>query len=243
MPNRIIKESIHTSKTVNAMTDFQFRLWINLITYVDDFGRGSADPELIKGFVFPRRKRLSEADILKGLDDLAGMGCIHLYDVDGESYFYFPNWSAHQRIQTKQSKFPEPVHGDSPCVTVGHGGSPSESESEKEYKSESENEEVRARYGTYKNVFLTEEQYERLKKEFPRDYEKRIDAVSAYCQSTGKTYKDYLATIRNWARRDEEKGRSEFSQYGSFDADEFSDAAFKRAQKALERRKDDNNDA
>ncbi len=54
MPNRIIKDSIRTSKSINAMSDFQFRLWAYLITYVDDYGRGSADPELLKGFVFPR---------------------------------------------------------------------------------------------------------------------------------------------------------------------------------------------
>ena len=97
----MIKDSIRTSKTVNAMTDFQFRVWVYLITYVDDYGRGSADPELIKGFVFPRRKRVSESDIEKALAELAGMGCISLYDVDGESYFCFPNWGSHQRIQSK----------------------------------------------------------------------------------------------------------------------------------------------
>lgn len=135
MPNRIIKESIRTSKTVNAMTDFQFRVWVYLITYVDDYGRGSADPELIKGFVFPRRKRISESDIGKTLAELAGMGCISLYDVDGESYFCFPNWGKHQRIQTKKSKFPAPIHGESQSSTVSHRESRPESESESENNS------------------------------------------------------------------------------------------------------------
>lgn len=140
MPNRIIKDSIRTSKTVNAMTDFQFRVWVYLITYVDDYGRGSADPELIKGFVFPRRKRVSESDIEKTLAELAGMGCISLYDVDGESYFYFPNWGAHQRIQNKKSKYPAPDCENSRLLTVGHGESPPESESESKSKSEYESE-------------------------------------------------------------------------------------------------------
>ncbi|MBQ7825187.1 MAG: hypothetical protein IJ337_02390 [Clostridia bacterium] len=48
MPNRVIKESIRTSKGVNSLSAFQFRLWVYLITYVDDYGRGSADPELLK---------------------------------------------------------------------------------------------------------------------------------------------------------------------------------------------------
>lgn len=109
MGNRMIKETIRTSRTVNNMTDFQFRLWMYLITYVDDFGRGSADPELLKGLVFPRRKRVTESDIRTALAELAGMGCVNLYDVDGEPYFYFPNWGEHQRMRTKREKFPAPA--------------------------------------------------------------------------------------------------------------------------------------
>lgn len=141
MPNRIIKDSIRTSRTINAMTDFQFRLWVYLITYVDDYGRGSADPELLKGFVFPRRKGVTDATIEKALTDLANSGSILLYEVDGESYFCFPNWGDHQRIQTKRSKFPAPSDGVLKKVTVSHGESPPESnpiQSESEYKSESE---------------------------------------------------------------------------------------------------------
>lgn len=128
MGNRMLKESIRTSRTVNAMTDFQFRVWAYLITYVDDYGCGSADPELLKGLVFPRRKRLSESDIKDALDGLAGMGCIHLYDVDGESYFCFPNWGEHQRVQAKKRKFPEPpkLNGNSRKVTVTHSELPPE---------------------------------------------------------------------------------------------------------------------
>jgi hypothetical protein len=129
MPNRIIKDTIRTSKSVNALTDFQFRVWLYLITYADDYGRGSADAELLKGFVFPRRKGITEGQIQKALDDLANIGMISLYEVDGESYFCFPNWGKHQRIQARKEKFPAPPHGDLPLPTVTHGDSPSESES------------------------------------------------------------------------------------------------------------------
>jgi len=128
MPNRIIKESIRTSKSVNALSDFEFRLWLYLITYVDDFGRGSADPEIIKGFVFPKRKGVTESQIEKTLSALANTGMIVLYEVDGDSFFYFPNWASHQRIQTKVSKFPDPEENSiSPSSTVSHGESPLES--------------------------------------------------------------------------------------------------------------------
>lgn len=128
MGNRMLKETIRTSRSVNSMSHFQFRVWIYLITYVDDFGRGSADPELLKGLVFPRQKNLTESSIETALTDLASIGCIRLYEVDGESYFYFPNWAQHQRIQQKKSKFPEPpqVHASPQKSTVDHGGSPPE---------------------------------------------------------------------------------------------------------------------
>lgn len=61
---------------------------------------------------------------------------------------------------------------------------------------------VRHKYGQYNNVLLSDKDMEKLKDEFPFDWAERIEKVSEYCASHGKTYKDYLATIRNWARRD-----------------------------------------
>lgn len=63
----------------------------------------------------------------------------------------------------------------------------------------------RHRYGQYKNVMLSDKELETLKEEFPADWQARIERVSEYCASSGKNYKSYLATIRNWARRDKEK--------------------------------------
>jgi hypothetical protein len=149
MGNRMMKETIRTSKTVNSMTDFQFRTWVYLITYVDDYGRGSADPELLKGFVFPRRKGVTEQTIAKTLAELATIGSIRLYEVDGEAYLCFPNWSEHQRIQQKRSKFPEPPDDfdASQKSTVSYGDIPSETkpnqteyETEIEYETEVETE-------------------------------------------------------------------------------------------------------
>ena len=117
MPNRIIKDSIAKSESISGLTDFQFRLWVHLITYVDDYGRGDARPAIIKGACFPFRDRLTNKDIEKGLADLAGAGCVGLYKVDGKPYLYFPNWEQHQRVRQKVSKCPSPddcddVHQD-----------------------------------------------------------------------------------------------------------------------------------
>jgi len=57
-------------------------------------------------------------------------------------------------------------------------------------------------YGTYQNVLLSDEEMQKLQSEFPSDWDDRIERLSEYIASTGKKYKDFLATIRSWARRD-----------------------------------------
>jgi hypothetical protein len=68
--------------------------------------------------------------------------------------------------------------------------------------------ETRHKFGEYQNVLLTDSDMQKLKAEFPNDWERRIERLSAYMASTGKGYKNHPATIRNWARRDEEKNAS-----------------------------------
>lgn len=51
-------------------------------------------------------------------------------------------------------------------------------------------------------MFFTEEQYEKLQDLFPKDYEERIQKLDDYIQSSGKKYKDCLATLKNWARKE-----------------------------------------
>ena len=79
---------------------------------------------------------------------------------------------------------------------------------------------IRHKYGAYNNVLLNDEELEKLKAEFPNDWKERIEKVSEYCASTGKAYKNYLATIRNWAKRDKQKceksasvAKSKFNNY------------------------------
>lgn len=60
---------------------------------------------------------------------------------------------------------------------------------------------VKRAYGEYVNVKLTDADLSKLKADFPADWQERIERLSTYMASTGKTYKNHLATIRNWARR------------------------------------------
>ncbi len=87
-----------------------------------------------------------------------------------------------------------------------------EKEKEKEKETEKEKESIEAdkpptrhRYGAYENVLLSDEEYAKLKAEFPTDYAQRIERLSEYIASSGKKYKSHLATIRSWARKDGQK--------------------------------------
>lgn len=122
MPNRIIKESAFLSDTVAALSDFEFRLWVGLLTYVDDAGRGDARPAVIKGRIFALRDRVTVKDIDTAVHGLADKGCISLYTVGGKSYFYFPTWSDHQRIRDVKPKYPAPEESDGLCHSAADCG-------------------------------------------------------------------------------------------------------------------------
>jgi hypothetical protein len=61
---------------------------------------------------------------------------------------------------------------------------------------------TRHKYGSYNNVLLTDEDMVKLYEEFPMDWSGRIERLSEYIASTGKKYKNHLATIRSWAKKD-----------------------------------------
>lgn len=99
-----------------------------------------------------------------------------------------------------------------PPVTPGKGGLPSRTQAEADAEADADAEKeavnkagkplTRHKYGSYKNVLFTDEEYAKLQAEYPADYSERIERLSEYIASTGKSYKSHLATIRSWARKD-----------------------------------------
>lgn len=63
---------------------------------------------------------------------------------------------------------------------------------------------TRHKYGDNQNVLMTKEEHDKLSEKFPNDLEKRINNLSYYMASTGKSYKSHYMTIIAWARRDKE---------------------------------------
>ena len=63
--------------------------------------------------------------------------------------------------------------------------------------------------GTFGNVYLSEDDLERLKEKYPEDWEDKIDHLSCYMESSGKQYKSHLAVLLSWAAEDEKKAEEQ----------------------------------
>lgn len=101
-----------------------------------------------------------------------------------------------------------------------------QSTKEQSTKESSTKRETRHKFGEYKNVLLSDSDMEKLKTEFPTDWEERIERLSSYMASSGKSYKNHLATIRNWARRNREARKSTVSRETSSGFDKKIDADY-----------------
>ena len=61
---------------------------------------------------------------------------------------------------------------------------------------------IKRKFGSFENVELTDEEYQKLKDRFS-DYEEKIENLSSYIASKGAKYKSHYATILNWSRKDD----------------------------------------
>lgn len=107
MPNRIIKESICTSDTVDTLTWFEEVFFYRLIVTVDDFGRMDARPAILRSRMFPL-KTITDKQINDALNKLATVGIVQIYEWENRTYLQLVTWENHQRIRNQKSKFPAP---------------------------------------------------------------------------------------------------------------------------------------
>ena len=108
MPNRIIRESIRESYSIDALTPQAEVLFYRLITYADDFGYFKCDPRLVNKALFPLKEYTT--DMISGwLDEIAENEMILFYaGSDGKPYGFFINWSEYQKIRNNKPKYPAP---------------------------------------------------------------------------------------------------------------------------------------
>ncbi len=146
MPNRIIKESVCTSDSIDKLSWFEEVLFYRLIVNCDDYGRFDARPSIIKSRLFPLKETLTIKTVSGAIKKLEIAGLVTLYVFEGRPYLYLPTWDHHQSVRAKRSKFPAPENGlhasESNCMQMHADESicsrnPIQSESESISESES----------------------------------------------------------------------------------------------------------
>ena len=221
MPNRIIKESICTSDSIDELSWFEEVMFYRLIVNCDDYGRFDGRIPVIKNRLFPLKENITAESVKDGINKLASAGLVFLYETDGKPYLYLPTWNDHQNVRAKRSKYPEPVsnmntsaykcnHVNANVPVIQSNPIQSESLSESVSVSESEYE--------VQDVPDTNVGNTRSKRFVPPT----VDEVRAYCQErgncvnpqrfvdyyssngwmVGKTkMKDWKAAVRTWEQR------------------------------------------
>ena len=222
MPNRILKESICTSDSVDSLSWFEEVLFYRLIVNCDDYGRFDGRPAIIKNRLFPLKESLTAKAISKAVNTLVTAGLVVLYEFEGKPYLYLPTWNDHQNVRAKRSKYPSPegcviahenicnhMYADVPVIQ-------SESESESESKSKRDNAPAKHAYGEFDNVLLTDAELDKLKNRLT-DWAERIERLSQYLKNKPKKrYESHYATILTWAAKDaKENERNGAKQGGS----------------------------
>lgn len=218
MPNRILKESICVSDSINQLKWFEEVLFYRLIVNCDDYGRYDGRPAIIKNKLFPLKDDLTLKVVTDAINKLASAGLVILYKYEDKPFLYLPTWELHQTIRAKKSKFPPPeenlqaseiickqMHADaSRCKQMQANVPVIQSESESYSESYSEEAHASKRFS-----------------------EPTVEEVSAYCRERGNNIdpqrfvdyytsngwmvgrnkmKDWKAAVRTWEKQEYSTG-------------------------------------
>ena len=220
MPNRILKESICTSDSVDSLSWFEEVLFYRLIVNCDDYGRFDGRLAIIKNRLFPLKESLTAKAISKAVNTLVTAGLVVLYEFEGKPYLYLPTWNDHQNVRAKRSKYPSPegcvIAHENICNHMYADVPVIQSESESESKSKRDNAPAKHAYGEFDNVLLTDAELDKLKTRLA-DWAERIERLSQYLKNKPKKhYESHYATILTWAAKDaKEDERNGAKQGGS----------------------------
>jgi hypothetical protein len=111
MPNRILKDSICMSESIDNLSPEAEVLFYRIIVQCDDFGRMDGRLSVIRAKCYPLKIDFIGDEYISNLmHELIQNEMITIY-VDGEHYFIqIPSWDKHQQIRAKKSKYPEPTN-------------------------------------------------------------------------------------------------------------------------------------
>ena len=95
MPNRLLRESICRSDTIDVLTWFEEVMFYRLIVTCDDYGRFDARIKIVKNTCFPL-KDITEKDVEKALNKLSAVGLVRVYETQGRPTLQLVTWEQYQ---------------------------------------------------------------------------------------------------------------------------------------------------
>lgn len=104
MPNRIIKESFFTDDRIASLTDFEFRVWLGLLTIADIYGTGDARPSIIRGRLFALNDDVCKDDVGLALQSIEDSGLVTFSTRDGKPIFTLVDWGTFQPDEGRRTK-------------------------------------------------------------------------------------------------------------------------------------------
>jgi hypothetical protein len=201
MPNRILKESICTSETIDALTPDEECFFYRIIVNCDDYGRMDARIPVITAKCYPlKSSAIKRNHIEKMLDRLQKVGILFLYE--GGKYLQITTWESHQQIRAKRSKFPAPREDEIKCNQLKSDDSicprnPIQSNPNPIRNPNTE------KHSYAEFVKMTEDEHQKLIAKFGESETKdKIEALNLWKGSKGKTTASDYLTILNWDRRE-----------------------------------------
>ena len=240
MPNRILKESICTSDSIDSLTWFEEVLFYRLMVSCDDYGRFDGRPAVIKSRLFPLKKKLTIKSVDAAINKLANAELVALYEFEGKPYLHLPTWDKHQQIRAKRSKYPEPtadmITHDIICNQMQAYAPVIQSESESESES-NPNASVRGaaeahtpsakRSAAFIPPTLEEVQQYAAERSSVVDPQGFIDFYASKGWMVGKNpMKDWKAAFRNAEGWERWRNKPKPSKAPSFDLDAFDRESF-----------------
>jgi len=235
LPNRIIKESICTSDTIDQLSWFEEVFFYRLIVNCDDYGRFDARPAILKARLFPL-KTVTEKQISDALNKLSTVGIVALYEYDGKPYLQLVTWDKHQTVRNKKSKYPavdgseetsasenvrlisiesncNQLNANVPVIQSEYESNPNTNPNTNTkthaHKEASQSEKVQFA----ENVSMTNAEYEKLVSTYGEENTARmIEKLDNYKGATGKKYKSDYRAILNWVADEIIKQKNKDSQ-------------------------------
>lgn len=198
---RMVYTNVFSNPEFCKLSDRAKLLYIGLVVHADDDGRLRANSLLLRSQVFPVDKNMQEKDVRKLLNEVVKLKLVEFYCVDGEYFIQHPNWKKYQTIRKdlyKPSNFPRnPLRKSN------------EDDTEKlpNISKDNINKEREARpqssINYLKNIPQTDlfefmQRFDCSKKALISKGEDLLN----YCNSKGKTYKDYKSLMLNALKKD-----------------------------------------